>query len=295
MAARSVWKGFIRFSLVSIPTMAYTATKTGGGKISLNQLHKGCGSRIKYQKVCPIHGEIPAAEIVSGYEFDKDRYVEIDTDELQKLRRKNEREIAIENFVPADSIDPRYYSGRTLYIVPDGNIGRKPYAVLQRLLAEESKLGFATAVFSNRIQTLVLRASGNLIAANFLSYASELRTPAEFEPEVPPVEVNEKELDMARTLVDQMSEDSVDLTQYIDQYNTELEQLVQAKVAGQEIVAAPEEEEMKPSINLMEALQRSLEKGKGKAKAKPAKLVAPSTAKKKPAAAAAPAKKRKSG
>src|SRR5262249_21316217 len=86
MAARSSWKGFIRLSLVSIPVKAYTATASGGGEIHLNQIHKDCNTRIKYQKTCPIHGEVPSDAIVMGYEFAKGQYVVIDPDELDKLR-----------------------------------------------------------------------------------------------------------------------------------------------------------------------------------------------------------------
>jgi DNA end-binding protein Ku len=104
MAARSVWTGYIRFSLVSIPVKAYTATASGGGRISLNQLHKNCGSRIKYQKVCPTHGELKADDIVSGYEFADDQYVTIDTEELAKLRSKTDKTIGIEAFIPQAAV-----------------------------------------------------------------------------------------------------------------------------------------------------------------------------------------------
>lgn len=289
MAARSVWKGYIQFSLVNIPTKAYTATVTHGGKIALNQLHKDCGSRIRYQKVCPVHGEISADEIVSGYEFSKDQYVVIEPEEIAKIRHKNERMIQIESFIPTSSIDARYYSGRSLYILPDGVIGKKPYAMLHQLMLEEERVAFANGIFSNREQMILLRPVDKLIMATFLSYASELKPPAEFEPEVPDVEVSKKELDLARTLVAQLSEKSIDLTKYTDNYTNNLEKLIEAKVAGQEIVAAPAEEEPHV-INLMEALQKSLDSAK--AKTKPKKMVAPSTAKR---VAATKGRKRKTG
>src|SRR5262245_14464291 len=104
MAARSVWKGFIRFSLVSIPVKSYTGSVSGGGRITLNQLHAECGSRVKYQKVCPIHGELKAEEIVSGYEFSKDQYVTITPEELAKLRSKSDKTIGIEAFIERDAV-----------------------------------------------------------------------------------------------------------------------------------------------------------------------------------------------
>lgn len=284
MAARSVWKGFIRFSLVSIPVKAYTATASGGGKISLNQLHKDCGARIKYQKVCPIHGEVKASDIVSGYEFSKDQYATIEPEELAALRSKSDKTIGIEAFIPNDAVEARYYSGRMLYLVPDGMIGKKPYAMLHQIMSQERQVAFSTGVFSNNDQIMLLRPVGKLIAATFLSFAEEVRSPAEFEPQVPDAEMNKKELDLARTLVNQLSDDKFDFSTYKDTYDAKLEQLIEAKVAGKEIVAPPDEEEPEV-INLMEALQKSLDAAKAKAKpAKPPKLAAPSSADK-PAAA----------
>src|SRR3954452_13248564 len=143
-AARPSYKGFIRFSLVSIPAKGYTAARSdsSSGKVALTQLHKDCNARVKYQKVCPVHGELKAEDIVSGYEFADDQYVVIDPEEVQKLRSKNDRTIGVEAFVPAGKIDPRYYSGRLMYLVPDGPVGHKPYAMLQRVLIDQTKMAF---------------------------------------------------------------------------------------------------------------------------------------------------------
>jgi DNA end-binding protein Ku len=288
MAARSVWKGFIRFSLVSIPVKAYTGSVSGGGRITLNQLHSECGSRIKYQKVCPIHGELKADEIVSGYEFSKDQYVTITPEELGKLRSKSDKTIGIEAFIEKDAVEPRYFNGRMMYLVPDGVVGKKPYAMVHRLMVEEGKVAFATGVFNNRDQIMLIRPQGKLLAATFLCYQEEVRSPAEFEPEAPDVEVEKKEMDLARTLVSQLTDEKFDFSSYKDQYDAALEKLVEAKVAGKEIVAPPEEE-VPQVINLMEALQKSLDQAK--AKAKPPKIAAAASATKAPAAAA---KRRKS-
>src|SRR5262249_44991964 len=101
MARYSSWKGYLKISLVSLPVKAYTATSSSA-KISLNQLHSGCNSRIQYKKNCPVHGEVPSGEIVSGYEYTKGQYVVIDTDELEKLRTESDRSINVTTFVPAD-------------------------------------------------------------------------------------------------------------------------------------------------------------------------------------------------
>ena len=289
MASRPSWKGFIRFSLVSVPVKGYTAARSdAGSRVALNQLHKDCGARVKYQKVCPIHGELKADQIVSGYEYADDQYAVIDPEELQKLRSKNDRTIGIEAFIPATKIDPRYYSGRLMYLTPDGPIGHKPYAMLHRLLVEDKRVAVSLGVFSNKVQVMLLRPEEKLLAVQFLNYETEVKSPAEFEPEVPAVTVTPKELDMARMLVEQLTDAKFDFGTCKDKYAEELAKLVEAKVAGKQLVSAPAEEEPQV-INLMEALQKSLDAAK--AKAKPAKRVAPSTAGKRAAGAA---KRRKS-
>ena len=125
MASRSIWSGFIRFGLVSVPVKAYTATASGGGGISLNQLHKDCNSRINYKKTCPVHGELKADEIVSGYEFAKGQYVVIDPSEVEKLRAANEKAIDVKAFIPPDVVDARYFSGKNWVLLPDGPVASK--------------------------------------------------------------------------------------------------------------------------------------------------------------------------
>jgi DNA end-binding protein Ku len=290
MAARSVWKGYIKLSFVTVPVAAYSGSDSDRGKITLNQIHKECGARVKYQKVCPNHGELKADEIVSGFEVEEGRYVTIDPEEIGKLRSKNEKTITIESFIANDAIEPRYYSGRMMYLVPE-TIGKRPYMMLHQIMSQEKKVGFATGVFNNKQQIMVLRPVGKLIAATFLSYQSEVRTPAEFEPQVADVTVDQKELDLARLLVNKLAAEQFNFGAYKDRYNEELEKLVEAKVAGKQIVAAPAENEPQV-INLMEALQKSVDAAK--ASAKPAKLAAPGTADRRAASAEAPKRKRKS-
>jgi DNA end-binding protein Ku len=124
MARYSSWKGYLKISLVSVPVKAYTASSSSA-KVSLNQLHAGCNNRIQYKKTCPVHGEVAAAEIVSGYEYTKGQYVVIDTDELEKLRTESDRSINVTTFVTADTIDPLYDSGKNYYLLPDGPVGQK--------------------------------------------------------------------------------------------------------------------------------------------------------------------------
>lgn len=275
MASRPTWKGFIRFSLVSIPVKAYSAALTDSDGVTLNQIHKDCGARIKYSKVCPVHGELKADDIVSAYEFADDQYVPIDAEELAKLRTKSDRTIDIDAFIADKQIDPRFYSGRTLYLTPDGGIGGKPYVMLHRLLVEEKKVAFCSGVFNNREQRLLLRPEERIIAGTFLRYEQQMKPLTEFEAEVPDVEVDSKELDLGRTLVAQLEDRRFKFSDYSDHYREELQKLVEAKIEGKEVIEAPAADEPRV-INLMEALQKSLDQAK--ARAQPVRITKPSTA-----------------
>jgi DNA end-binding protein Ku len=116
MAGPPSWKGHLRVSLVTVPVKAYTATASEGGHIRLNQLHDECHSRIQYKKTCPIHGEVPKHEIVSGYEYSTGQYVIVDPAELDKLRTPDEKALSIQEFIPPDALDPIYQAGTTYYL-----------------------------------------------------------------------------------------------------------------------------------------------------------------------------------
>jgi DNA end-binding protein Ku len=277
MAARSVWKGFIQFSLVSVPVKAYSTTISDGGAVALNQLHKTCNSRIKMPKTCPIHGEVKSDEIVMGYEFAEGQYAIVDPSEIEKLRPARDRSVRIAGFIKDDAIDPMYYSGRTNYLVPDGPVGQKPYTVLHRVMVEEGRVAFAQVVMNGKDQLVLVRPVGDLLAMTFLSFDAQLRKPAEFKDEAPKVEVGAQELAMAKTLTKALAVNDFDLSAYKDSYADKLRELIEAKIAGKQI-AEPPPEESPQVINLMEALQKSVEQATKKAAsaAKPPKRVAPS-------------------
>jgi DNA end-binding protein Ku len=293
---RATWKGFIKLSLVSVPVKGYTATSSSES-VQLNQLHDKCHSRIQYKKACPVHGEIPNDEIVKGYQFAKDQYAIIDTDEIEKLRTEADRSINIEKFVRPEVLDPIFYAGKTYYLTPDGQPGQKPYALLHKALVEENLYGLAQVVISSREQLVVLRPLERLLAISVLHYAEELNKPAAYEDELGGAEISDQELKLARTLIEATTSDEFELDTYRDLYNERLTKLIEMKVAGQEVVEAPPVDG--PAvINLMDALKASVEKTKAKAPAaRAAARKAPE--KKMPAAARkrapAPAKKKKTG
>ena len=150
MPARPAWKGFLKLSLVSLPVKAFTVTASDGGAIHLNQLHAECHSRINYKKTCPIHGEVANDQIVSGYEYSKGQYVVIDPDELDKMRTPDEKAINIDSFIPPNSVDPLYFSGRGYYLLPDGPAGMKPYALLVQGMVDMKKVAVAQVVMHGR-------------------------------------------------------------------------------------------------------------------------------------------------
>jgi DNA end-binding protein Ku len=257
MAARSSWKGYLKLSLVAIPVKAYNATSEANS-IHLNQLHDECHSRIRYQKTCPIHGEVSNDEIVSGYEYSKGQYVVVDPGELEKLRPQGDKSIEIDKFIPLDQLDPIYDAGRTYYLVPDGPVGQKPYALLREAMESEGCQAIAQVVISNREQLVRLRPLGRLVTMTVLSHATQVKQPAAFEDELTETKATDKELDLTRQLIQALSTDEFDLAAYRDTYTENLTRLIQSKVEGQELVSAPVTAEPQV-INLMEALKASVE------------------------------------
>lgn len=278
MPARSSWKGYLKLSLVSVPVKAFTAGGSGG-QISLNQLHEECHSRIKYQKVCPIHGEVSADEIVSGYEFSKGQYVVIDPGELEKLRSESDKSIAVDCFVGADEIDPVYHTGKTYYLVPDGPVGQKPYALLHQSMAEANLHAVAQVVISNREQLVRLRPLDHLIAMSVLAYDTQVKKAAGFEDEFTETQSSDQELELTKTLIGALVREDFDIAAYKDKYTERLTQLIESKVEGKELVSPPSEEAPQV-INLMDALKASVQQVKPPTKAaaaqkKPAKKTTP--------------------
>jgi len=282
MAARSSWKGFLRLSLVSVPVKAYTANTSGGGEISLNQIHAECNSRIKYQKVCPIHGELSSDAIVSGYEIAKGQYVVIDPSELDKLRSESDKAVHLDAFIAPGQVDAVYFSGKHYYLVPDGPIGFKPYALLVAGMKAQNVFAVGKVVMHSKDQVVLLRPIDRLLSMAILNFDSQVVKPAAFEPEVPAQEIAADELNLVNTLIKASTPKQFDLAQYKDTYTAKLTQLIEAKVQGKEIVTPPAEEQAQV-INLMEALKASISQlgpaAAEPAEAKPPKKTARSTRK----------------
>ena len=256
MAPRSSWKGFLRLSLVSVPVRAFTANNTGE-EIRLNQLHKECNARVKYQKICPEHGELKSDQIVSGYQYAKDQYVVIDPQEMQKLRRESDHAINISGFVNPDDVDPVFLSGKAYYLLPDGPAGKRPYALLCEGMKQQKVNALAQVVMAGREQLVLVRPVEGLLMMNGLTYAKNVKKIDEFAEEIEEQEMTQEELDLTSTLINASFVEKFDYDSYKDEYVEKLGKVIQMKVDGQEIVQAPEPEAPK-IINLMDALKKSV-------------------------------------
>lgn len=253
---RSTWKGYLKLSFVSVPVKGYTAN-TGADSIRLHQLHQECHSRIKYSKVCPIHGAVPSNEIVSAYEYADDQYVVIDPKELKALRARSERAVNIEAVVKAGDIDPLYFTEKTHYLLPDGAVGQRPYALIQRSLAEDKCCAIGRAVLYGREEVVLIRPVEDLLSLTALKYDAEVVHPQALADELETPVLQKEELALTHTLLKAFVRSKFDLAAYKDDYVESLTELIEAKVAGKKIVAAPAAEEP-PIINLMDALKKSV-------------------------------------
>lgn len=262
MALRSAWEGYLRLNLLSVPVKAYSATISGHGKIGFHLIHSKCNSRIRYKKTCPIHGEVPNDEIVSGYEVSDGKYVLVEKEELAKLKADADKAIAIDVFIRPEDLDPVYYTDRTYYLAPDGEAGRQSYAVLRKVMAEDGRYAVATMVLSGRAQVVLLRPVHKLLAITVLSYETQLKKPTEFEGEVPDVATGSAEVKLARTLIEASTAEEFDFGKYQDEHTHDLRKLIESKAHGKKIVAG--REGAAPAIiNLMDALRESLHEAKG--------------------------------
>jgi DNA end-binding protein Ku len=253
------WKAFIKLSLVSIPVRGYSASVPARDTIHFHQLHDEDHNRIRYQKVCPAHGEVSNDEIVKGYEYAKDQYVIVDPEELERLQVGGERSINVSAFVHPEDIDPIYFSGKSYYLLPDGAAGTKPYALLQEAMARESRYAITQVVLSGREELMVLRTMEKVLVLDGLSYKSEVRDAAGFSRQLDEQDFSAKELQLTEALIEASTPGHFDLGQYHDVYAEKLKELIEAKAAGKELVAAPASEPT-PVINLMDALRASLER-----------------------------------
>ena len=276
---RSSWSGLLRLSLVAIPVKAFAVHSTSAA-IQFNQLHVNCGRRIQHQKRCPAHGPVEAAEIVRGYQYAPDQYVVVEPEELDKVRPAKDKALVLEQFIPVHQIDPVFFAGRSLYLLPDGLAARHPYGVIADALQRESKWALGRVVLSVNRQLVLVRPMGRLLVMDVLHYPSEVRMPAAWEADLRTGAATTEEVRLIRMLLEAGSA-PLDWRRYRDVTADELTALIKAKVAGRRLAAPPEEPV--EALHLLDALKQSVVVACKNAEAAKSKQRKPSSRKRAPA------------
>jgi DNA end-binding protein Ku len=250
--ARSIWNGVISFGMVSIPISLTPAIQEKD--LSFHQIHEVCGSRIKLQKYCPVCERVVTNdELVRGYQYTKGKHVILQPEDFEGLPVPSLHAVEVVAFVKAEQVDPVYFD-RTYYIQPE-ETGMKPYALLVQALEKKGVSALAKIAFRDKEHLCLLREADGRIVLETLFYPDEIR-----KPEAKPgdeVKVGEKELGMALSLVDLLSEE-FDPEQYSDEYRKALLERIQARVEGGQVKEAPEAPRAEV-IDLMEALKASVD------------------------------------
>jgi len=268
VAARATWKGFLKISLVNIPIKVFPATESAG-TISFNQLHGECQTRIQQKRWCPhCEREVPNSEIVKGYEFEKGHYVVLTEEDIEKVRPESTRVIDLVQFADEASIDPMFVD-RAYYLAPDGGVASEAFAVMRDGMA--GKVGVGKLALYGREYLVAVKPQGRGIVMYTLHHAAEIRSIDQVdELNSVPTSVKPAEMKLAQQVISTF-EGPLDLASYTDEYRAGLQQIIDAKIAGQEVVA-PAQEAPAKVVNLMDALRKSLDTVSA-SKKKPAKAV----------------------
>jgi len=255
---RSIWNGVISFGMVSIPVKLYTATQSKD--ISFHLLHKECNTRLQQLRWCPTHERaVEWSEVVRGYEYARDEHVILTEEDFEKLPLPSKQTVELSAFVKAEEIDPVYYE-KSYYLEPDAK-GIKPFALLMTALREKGLTGIAKIAVRNKEQLCALRPMDGTLILETLFYPDEIRVE---KTELPDVKISDKELEMAYTLIDLLSEE-FEPEKYKDEYRDALMKLIEAKLEGEEL---PEVAAAGPAkvTDIMSALRASVEAAKKRKK-----------------------------
>jgi DNA end-binding protein Ku len=216
---------------VSVPVKAYPAVRSAAAA-PFHFLHVDCGQRIRYQKHCPQHGPVPAEAIVRGYEYAPDHHVIMQDEELDQFRPARDKALVLEQFVPVGDIDPSFYAGRSLYLLPDGVAAQHPYDVLAGAMQQAGQGALGRVVLSSQRQLVVVRPCGRLLVLDVLHYPAQVRSHAGYAAELACPATTEAERTLARQLLALVSA-PLDWARYPDRRVEELAAVIQAKIAQQ--------------------------------------------------------------
>ena len=255
MPPRPTWKGYLKVSLVNIPVKVYPATESSA-TISFNQLHAECQTKIQQKKWCPkCEREITSAEVVKGYEFEKGRWVVVEEEDIAKVKTESTKIINLMQFTDETSIDPMYVD-KAYYLAPEGPMAAYAYSVMREGM--QGKAGIGKVAIHGREYLVAVKPHKNGMVMYTLHHAAEIRTIDQID-ELREVrgKVNPSEMKLARQVIESIEGD-LNLADYKDEYQEGLRKIIDAKIAGEEIVA-PEEVAPPKVVDLMEALRKSLD------------------------------------
>jgi DNA end-binding protein Ku len=258
---RTSWNGSLSFGLVNIPVGLAPATRPAARQsdVSFRLLHRECGSPIKQKRWCPVHDrEVTPDELVRGWEVAKGQFVTVEDADLEAIEQHDtSRAIAIDRFVRLDEVDPIYFD-RTYYLVPaSAEAARRPYVLLLEAMKEAGVAGLGRFVLSGKEKLGLIRPLGDALALETLFVHEDVHSRAELDEAVAGVEVRKQELDLARQIVSSLA-GPFEPEQLVSEYRTSLRELLEAKLAGQELELPEPQEEPTPVIDLMEALRASV-------------------------------------
>ncbi len=259
---RSIWKGHIRFSLVNIPIQIFSAVESKGN-ISFKQLHNKDNGKINYTKTCSeCDEEVPYGDIAKGYEYASDQYVVFTKDELENIKLKSTKAIDIEAFVDLAEVHPTRFEA-VYYVGPQGEVAQKTFSLFTQTLKKTNKAGIGRIILRDREDVVLLTPHQDALILYKLRYPYEIRDVAKV-PDLGTVAVEDDQLKLAEMLVSSLTKtfDEVDFT---DRYKIALDEMVQAKVAGKQIISIDETVDDKPVVDIMDALKASIEAAKKKA------------------------------
>ena len=277
--ARATWKGYLKISLVNIPIKVFPATESSG-TIAFNQLHGECQTRIQQKRWCPsCEREVPNTEIVKGYEFEKGRYVIMSDEDFEKVRTESTRIIDLVQFADEKSIDPMYVD-RTYYLAPDGGMASDAFAVMREGM--KGKVGVGKLALYGREYLVAVKPHERGIVMYTLHHAAEIRSIDSIdELSTVPAKVKPEEIKLAKQVIGTF-DGPLNLADYKDEYREGLQEIIDAKIAGREIVATGPVEVPARVVNLMDALKKSLDTvSRGKKKTARAVAAKPAAAKRK--------------
>jgi DNA end-binding protein Ku len=260
----TMWKGSISFGLVHIPIKLFAATENKD--IKLRYLHKECNSPIKYERVCPVcDREVENEEIARGYEYEPDKFVTLEKEDLDNLRGKKTKTIEIIDFVKLEDIDPIYFN-KSYFLGPNEN-GEKAYTLLKQAMDDSGKIGLAKIMLHSKEHLAAVRVYDKGLLLETIYYPDEVREIDHVPGIDGNVELNKKELDTAMTLIEQLTT-TFDPEKYTDDYRTALSELIESKITGDEVQTAKQAPKKSNVVDLMDALQASVDETKPKTKKK---------------------------